>query len=114
MGLHILKDDGMLNEACPKAIRSVIQVDGHFTFIRLFTTTRVAAAGIAIAGAMAANHFGGFVFMAATVVAQTQHTDRDFWWVCREEEREQNRKWWWDLGPFSLARAKAELPYIKR
>jgi hypothetical protein len=59
---------------------------------------------------MAADHFGGFVFVAAVLVAQTQHTDRDFWWVCREEEREQSRKWWWDPGPLSLARARAELP----
>ncbi len=26
---------------------------------------------------MVADHFGGFVFVAAAVVAQTQHTDRD-------------------------------------
>jgi hypothetical protein len=37
----------MLNEASPEAVRSVIQPDGHFTFIRLFTATRAAAAGIA-------------------------------------------------------------------
>jgi hypothetical protein len=48
--------------------------------------------------------------VAAVVVAQTQHTDRDFLWVCREEEREQSRKRWWDPGPLSLARARAELP----
>jgi hypothetical protein len=59
---------------------------------------------------MAADHFGGFVFVAAAVVAQTQHTDIDFWWVCREEEREQSRKRWWDPGPLSLARTRAELP----
>ncbi len=78
----------MLNEASPEAVRSVIQANEHFTFIRLFTATRAAAAGITTAGAMAADHFGGFVFVAAVVVTQAQHTDRDFWWVCREEERE--------------------------
>jgi hypothetical protein len=69
--LHILKDDGMLNEASPEAVRSVIQADEHFTFIHLFTTTRAAAAGIATTGAMAADYFGGFVFVAIVVVAQT-------------------------------------------
>ncbi len=59
----------MLNEAFPEAIRFVIQADGHFTFIRLFTAIRAATAGIATAGAMAADHFGGFVFVATTVVA---------------------------------------------
>jgi hypothetical protein len=67
--LHILKDDGMLNETSPEAVRSVIQADGHFTFICLFTATRAAAAGIATAGAMTVDHFGGFVFVAAMVVA---------------------------------------------
>ncbi len=59
----------MLNEASPEAIRSVIQADEHFTFIRLFTATRAVAAGIAIAGVMAVDHFGGFVFVAVAVVA---------------------------------------------
>jgi hypothetical protein len=77
----------MLNEASLEAVRSVIQADEHFTFIRLFTATRAASTGIATAGAMATDHFGGFVFVAAAVVAQTQHTDKDFWWVCREEEK---------------------------
>jgi hypothetical protein len=36
------KDSGMLNEASPEAVRSIIQADGHFTFIRLFTVTRAA------------------------------------------------------------------------
>ncbi len=94
----------MLNEASPEAVRSVIQADGHFTFIRLFTAPRAVTARIATAGAMAADHFGGFVFVAAAAVAQTQHTDRDFWWVCRGEEREQSRKWWWDPRPLSRAR----------
>jgi hypothetical protein len=78
----------MLNEASPEAVQSVIQVDGHFTFIRLFIATRAAAAEIATTGPMAVDHFGGFVFVAAAVIAQTQHTDIDSWWVCREEERE--------------------------
>jgi hypothetical protein len=43
MILYILKDSEMLNEASPEAVRSVIQADGHFTFIRLFTATRAAA-----------------------------------------------------------------------
>jgi hypothetical protein len=48
--------------------------------------------------------------VTTSVVAQTQHTDRDFWWVCREEEREQSRKRWWDPRPLSLVRTRVELP----
>ncbi len=56
---------------------------------------------------MATDHFGGFVFVTAAVVVQTQHTDRDFWWVCREEEREQSMKRWWDPGR-SLSHAQEQ------
>jgi hypothetical protein len=77
--------------------------------IHLFTSTRATTTGITIAGAMATDHnhlvaaimeaqnspsfflfFGGFVFVATTVVAQTQHTDRDKDSLKRGRKREEH------------------------
>ncbi len=77
---HILTN----NETSLKSMQSSIQSDGQFIHpvIRLFTATLNPSIynnpKSVLSSRRTVFFLGGFVFVAATVVVQTQHTDIDF------------------------------------
>jgi FtsH-binding integral membrane protein len=72
------------NEASLKSVQSSIQPDGQFILpiIRLFTATLNLSSYSNLKSVPSSRwtvfFLGGFVFVAAVVVAQTQHRDKDF------------------------------------